>query len=83
MTVATFIRAAVPAALALALTLGAGLAQAHPGHADPSAHQMAFVQAVVHLLTEPDHLALLAAAVVGGAWVVRRVVQNKRAGRAR
>jgi hydrogenase/urease accessory protein HupE len=55
--------------------LSAMAAMAHPGHdATPT---YGFFEGLVHLLTEPDHLAMLAIAVVLGmagarAWRARR-----------
>ena len=50
--------------------LATGLAQAHPGHALPDASS-------AHLLTSPDHLAVLAvggaAAWFGARWIERRL----------
>ena len=54
------------AVLALA-ALGAGLAAAHPNHAEPGT-----TTTLLHLLTEPDHLLALVAAVGFGIWAVRR-----------
>ncbi|MBA3031969.1 MAG: HupE/UreJ family protein [Gammaproteobacteria bacterium] len=56
--------------LPLGLTLLAGPALAHPG-----THQDAWMSTLLHLLSEPDHLALaLVAGVVGiaGARALRR-----------
>jgi hypothetical protein len=52
------------AALTLAL-LAAGAAHAHPGHG---------IAELWHLLTEPDHLAmlLLPLAIAAGFWLYRR-----------
>ena len=55
---------------AAALALTTGFAQAHPGHALHDANAS-------HLLTSPDHLAVLAlggaAAWFGARWVERRL----------
>lgn len=48
---------------AAALLIGAAAASAHPGH-DAQAHAMGWWQGLVHLLSEPDHLLLLAGGVV-------------------
>ena len=47
---------------ALTLLFGAGLAHAHPGHG---------VASLWHLLTEPDHLAMiiLPIAIAAGLWL--------------
>ena len=64
------------AGLAPFLTLAAGSAAAHPGHgAEPS---FGFFEGLVHLLTEPDHLALLALAVGTAVLVVRHVRAQRR-----
>jgi urease accessory protein len=66
-------RAAVPAALLLA----AGVASAHPGHGAPSFDGL--LATLRHLLTEPDHVALLAV-VVAAAWAGTRAWRSRRAG---
>ena len=50
---------------ALILFLAAGAAHAHPGHG---------IAELWHLLTEPDHLAMLIlpAVIAGGLWLRRR-----------
>lgn len=54
---------------ALALT-AATQVQAHPGH---DAHaDMGFFEGLLHLLTQPDHLALLVGAVAMVGVLVRR-----------
>ena len=63
------------ATLAIA-TLAASAAWAHPGHAEPGA-----TTTLMHLLTEPDHLIALVAAIGIGAWVVGRTVIGRGAGR--
>ena len=78
-----------PATLAtrISLTCGAALAllaplavQAHPQHA--GGHPLG--AGLAHLLSEPDHLALLLAPVVAGLWVWRsRVLARRRAAGAR
>jgi len=59
-----------PALSTVAFALATGLAQAHPGHALHDAGPS-------HLLTSPDHLAVLAlggaAAWFGARWVERRL----------
>jgi hydrogenase/urease accessory protein HupE len=59
----------------LAVALSAGAALAHPGH--DSTPMLGLLEGLVHLLTEPDHLAMLAIAVIAGvagarAWRARR-----------
>lgn len=63
-------------ARAAAPLLATGSALAHPG--DSSAHAMAFLEGLVHLLTEPDHLAMLGVAVATAVFVVRRVRAQRR-----
>lgn len=58
----TFQRALI-AAVALATTAAWG----HPNHAEQGANTT-----LLHLLTEPDHLLVLLAAVGVGIWAVRR-----------
>jgi len=53
--------------LLLPALLAASAVQAHPG-----LHVMGFWENLVHHLTEPDHLALFAAVVAGGALLWRR-----------
>jgi hydrogenase/urease accessory protein HupE len=50
---------------ALILLFAAGAAQAHPGHG---------IAELWHLLTEPDHLAMiiLPIAIAGGLWLRRK-----------
>jgi len=59
------------ALLAILLTLAAVPALAHPG-----AHHANLFETVLHLLSQPDHLALLALALVvavaGAVWYLRR-----------
>lgn len=74
----------------LAAAIGAALpaiaAIAHPGHdATPA---FGFFEGLVHMLTEPDHLAMLAIAVVlgvagGRAWRARRAARRADAPRRR
>jgi len=54
--------------LACAPSLWASLAHAHPGE-----HGHSFWQALAHMLTEPDHLAGIAVAVLIAAWGVYRL----------
>lgn len=61
--------------LALALVpfvLFAPLAHAHPG-----AHHGDFWAGIVHLLTEPDHLALIGLALLVGVFGYRRLRQPR------
>ena len=64
---------------ALVSGLAAGTAAAHPGHtATPT---LGFMDSVVHLLTQPDHVAMLVLAVVVGvagakAWRARRAARR-------
>ncbi len=53
------------------LSTGAWEAQAHAG-----LHTGGFLQNMVHFLTEPDHLAIVAAASFGGYLLYRRVRRN-------
>lgn len=46
-----------------------GAAQAHPGH--DSAPSMGFIDGLMHLLTQPDHLWILAGAVALGVMAAR------------
>jgi len=56
----------------LILLLLAGAARAHPGHGAAE---------LIHLLTEPDHLAaLLLPLVIGLAWLLRRRLKRSCAG---
>jgi hydrogenase/urease accessory protein HupE len=54
------------AAIALA-SAGALAAYGHPNHADAGANTT-----FLHLLTEPDHLLMIVAAVAVGLWAARR-----------
>lgn len=65
-------RAAIP----LAVALSPIAASAHPGHLDQPVH--GFAQAIAHLLTEPDHLALIAAAVAIAVLASRRMRRRSR-----
>jgi hydrogenase/urease accessory protein HupE len=66
---------------ALALGGGASQAFAHPGHADAPA--MGVLQALQHLLTQPDHLAVLALGAGVAAWALRAWRQQRARTRAR
>jgi hydrogenase/urease accessory protein HupE len=67
-------------ALALPSLLASGAALAHPGH--DTAPSLGFLQGLMHLLTQPDHLGMLAAAVVIGVAALRSVRRRAtRAGR--
>jgi hydrogenase/urease accessory protein HupE len=57
------------AALALPGLLVSGAALAHPGH--DTAPAMGFWQGLAHLLNQPDHLGMLAAAVAIGVLALR------------
>jgi hydrogenase/urease accessory protein HupE len=52
-------RKAVRQAVLVLAALGAGVAFAHPNHAEPGT-----VTTFLHLLTEPDHLLVIIGAVV-------------------
>jgi len=52
-------RKAVRQAVVILAALGAGVAFAHPNHAEPGT-----VTTFLHLLTEPDHLLMIIGAVV-------------------
>lgn len=69
-----------PLSLARTITAGAalatGVAQAHPGD-----HGHSFWQAVVHLLSEPDHLAGIAFVILITGYGVKRL-RKASAGRA-
>lgn len=47
-------------------------AMSAPVLAHPDNHSYSFVQSLVHLVTEPDHLSILALAAAGAAWLVAR-----------
>jgi hydrogenase/urease accessory protein HupE len=74
-TVATSVRRA---ALALPGLLAAGTALAHPGH--DTAPAMSVWQGLLHLLTQPDHLGMLAAAVGIGVVALRAWRREPRRG---
>ena len=57
-------------------TLAATAAWAHPNHAEPGAPTT-----LLHLLTEPDHLLAIVAAIGAGAWAAARRRANGRAAR--
>jgi hydrogenase/urease accessory protein HupE len=76
--------AAVRRAAAPALLAAVSAALAHPGH--DTAPTMGFVEGLLHLLTQPDHAAMLVLAVAAGvagarAWHARRVQRRGRARR--
>ncbi len=52
-------------------------ALAHPGH-----HGSDWLQAVMHLLTEPDHLGMILLAIVAAAWGVRQLRRRNQRDRA-
>jgi len=56
------------------LTLAPLSAVAHPGE-----HHMGLLAGLVHLLSEPDHLAMAAIAIVIGIWGARRFIARKTA----
>jgi hydrogenase/urease accessory protein HupE len=56
-----------------ALAMSAAPAFAHPGD-----HAFSITQSFLHLLTEPDHLAMLAVAAVGVA-VVAKLARKRKA----
>ena len=60
-------RKAVQRAVIAIATLCAAAAWGHPNHAEPGAQTT-----LLHLLTEPDHLLAIIAAVGVGIWAVRR-----------
>jgi hydrogenase/urease accessory protein HupE len=62
-------------AIAIA-SLAAAAASGHPNHADPGASTT-----ILHLLTEPDHLLMIVAAVGVGAWAVRRKLASRKSRR--
>jgi len=56
-------------ATALVLSMSAGAALAHPGH--DASPQFGLLDGLLHMLTQPDHLSMLAgAALIGVAAVV-------------
>ena len=61
---------------ALGLTLAAlpAIASAHPGH-----HGADWLQAVMHLLSEPDHLAAGALALAIAVWGIRALLSRRAA----
>lgn len=65
-------RKAVRQAVLALVALGAGFAFAHPNHAEPGT-----ATTILHLLTEPDHLLAILAAVGVGIWAVRRGSADK------
>lgn len=75
-TVATSARRA---AFLLPGLLAAGTALAHPGH--DTAPAMGFWQGLEHLLTQPDHLGMLVAALGIGVFAWRSWRRESRRGR--
>lgn len=63
------------AVIAACVALAPLAASAHPGHLDQPVHGVA--QAIAHLLSEPDHLAMIAAAVAIGL-LARRITRRGR-----
>lgn len=60
--------------LAVAIaSVAAAAAWGHPNHADPGASTT-----ILHLITEPDHLLALVAAVGVGIWGVRRSLASRK-----
>lgn len=49
------------------------VALAHPGH-----HGSDWLEAVMHLLTEPDHLSMILLAVVAAVWGIRQLRRRSR-----
>jgi hydrogenase/urease accessory protein HupE len=74
-TVASSVRRAV---LALPGLLASGAVLAHPGH--DTAPAMGFWQGLEHLLTQPDHLGMLLAALGIGVFAVRAWRRGTRPG---
>jgi hydrogenase/urease accessory protein HupE len=74
----TFTPSARRAAAVLPGLLPCTAALAHPGH--DSAPAMGFFEALLHLLTQPDHLGMLAVAVGIGVIAVR-AARARRSGR--
>ena len=67
---------AVAALVALASTLGAAPAWAHPGDHGT----LGLLASLAHMASEPDHLALAAGAVAVGVLLARRVFARRRRG---
>jgi hydrogenase/urease accessory protein HupE len=61
------LRKTIQRAVIGAASLAAAAAWAHPNHADANA-----TASLLHLLTEPDHLLAILAAVGVVAWAIRR-----------
>jgi urease accessory protein len=64
----------------VALLAASGLALAHPGH--DTAPALGFFEGLVHLLTQPDHVAMLGSAIVVAlaarrAWRARREAHRR------
>jgi hydrogenase/urease accessory protein HupE len=58
--------------------LAGGSAFAHPGH--HASTTLGFIEGLVHLLTEPDHLGMLAVGVATAVVVLRRLRAPRRGG---
>jgi hypothetical protein len=56
----------------ISLSLATLVATATTVWAHPADHAMPAVQSILHLLTEPDHLAMLAIAAAAAVFLVRR-----------
>jgi hydrogenase/urease accessory protein HupE len=54
-------------------SLAAALAWGHPNHAEPGTSTT-----ILHLITEPDHLLAIVAAVGVGIWGVRRGLASRK-----
>lgn len=63
-----------PRALGLVFAALPAIASAHPGH-----HGSDWLRAVMHLLSEPDHLAAGALALALGLWGIRALVSRRTA----
>lgn len=61
-----------PCALGLTLAALPAIASAHPGH-----HGADWLQAVMHLLSEPDHLAAGALALALAVWGSRVLLRRR------
>lgn len=58
----------------ITLSLTTLMATTNAALAHPADHHLSPLQSLVHLLTEPDHLAMIALAAVaaGAVWLARR-----------
>ena len=54
-------------------SLAAAAAWGHPNHADPGTNTT-----ILHLITEPDHLLAIVAAVGAGVWGIRRSLASRK-----